>query len=156
MKAKLTRLIISLGLGGKTLKQIEKIKAHLESVINPLLSKARKFVITKCKKSNAIFKIRKGIPLGLKITLRKEEIKPFLNLKLDLKYDCNSLYQSFSDHKLLRLERYNPFAPEYGLNLRFIFEREGCRVKYRRISPRKLKDVISKEECHDLLYKQKN
>lgn len=153
MKYQLTRLVISIGLGGRNLKAINQVKEHVQGLLKNHVH--RRFTITKCRKSNALFKIRKGTPMGLKLTIRGKDIDQFVDYKWDLSYDSNSLFKSFTDHRLLRMERYNPKAPDYGLNFRFIFERMGCRVKYRRIKRLRLKEQIDRETCYELLHKKK-
>ena len=155
---KIDRVIVSIGLGGKTPKEISQVKEHFESIFSEFLGGSAS-TVTKCRKANAKFKIRKGVPMGVMATLRKSKIRKILthlvhtfpHLKSEMRYDLNNLSVGFRDHRRLKLERYNHKAPEYGLNLNLKFEALGSRVKYRRVNPLKLKHRIIKDDCLNLI-----
>ena len=72
---KLERVVINLGVGDA----IENPKA-LEEAVNELTAIAgQKPVITKAKKSIANFKLREGMSIGCKVTLRGERMYEFLD-----------------------------------------------------------------------------
>ncbi|QJC35335.1 50S ribosomal protein L5 [Enterobacteriaceae endosymbiont of Donacia proxima] len=55
-------------------------KKHLDNAINDLtLISGQKPIITKSRKSIASFKIRKGYPIGCKVTLRKKKMWNFFD-----------------------------------------------------------------------------
>ena len=72
---KLEKVVINLGVGDA----IENPKA-LEEAVNELIAIAgQKPVITKAKKSIANFKLREGMSIGCKVTLRGERMYEFLD-----------------------------------------------------------------------------
>ena len=72
---KLEKVVINLGVGDA----IENPKA-LEEAVNELTAIAgQKPVITKAKKSIANFKLREGMSIGCKVTLRGERMYEFLD-----------------------------------------------------------------------------
>lgn len=157
---KLSKITLSIGLGGKTSKQIGDIKTHFESIFKPFLN-GRCATTTKCKKSNSLFKIRQGTSIGIKCTLRKDQklklLKYLISIYPDfyelLNYDSNGLFLGVRSHRKLKLENYNHKAPEYGLIFQLKFEPEGSRVKYRRINPIRIKKLIDKDKCISLIKK---
>ncbi|MBI4846649.1 MAG: 50S ribosomal protein L5 [Candidatus Omnitrophica bacterium] len=72
---KIEKIVINMGVG----KANEDIK-HLEDAMKDLATiTGQKPVITRAKKAVANFKIRKGMPIGCKVTLRKAHMYEFLD-----------------------------------------------------------------------------
>ncbi len=72
---KLEKVVINMGLG----EAIQNIKI-LDSAVQELSQiTGQKPVITKAKKSIAQFKLRTGMPIGCRVTLRKEKMYEFFN-----------------------------------------------------------------------------
>lgn len=72
---KLDKIVINMGIGDAT-----QDRKHIESAANDLaLITGQKPVTTKARKSNASFKIRDGMAIGLKVTLRRERMYEFLD-----------------------------------------------------------------------------
>lgn len=72
---RLEKIVINMGLG----EAIQNIKI-LDSAVQELtLIAGQKAVITKSKKSIAQFKLRVGMPIGVRVTLRKERMYEFFN-----------------------------------------------------------------------------
>jgi len=72
---RLDKIVINMGLG----EAIQNIKI-LESAAQEMTAiTGQKPVITKAKKSIAQFKLRKGVPIGCMVTLRKERMYEFFN-----------------------------------------------------------------------------
>jgi large subunit ribosomal protein L5 len=72
---KIEKVVLNMGLGEAV--QNPKI---VEGAANELtLIAGQKAVITKAKKSIATFKLREGMPIGCKVTLRKEKMYDFLS-----------------------------------------------------------------------------
>ncbi len=72
---RLDKIVINMGLG----EAIQNIKI-LDSAVQELgLITGQKAVITKAKKSIAQFKLRIGMPIGVRVTLRKERMYEFFN-----------------------------------------------------------------------------
>nr|YP_009395840.1 ribosomal protein L5 [Herposiphonia versicolor]ARW64820.1 ribosomal protein L5 [Herposiphonia versicolor] len=77
---KLIKIVINRGIGEASInnKAIDKSIEEFTSITG------QKPIITKTKKSIAGFKIRENIPIGLKVTLRKEKMYDFLNKLINL------------------------------------------------------------------------
>ena len=72
---KIEKIVINMGVGEATQdkKKVEVAAAEME------LISGQKPVITKAKKSIAQFKLREGMPIGCKVTLRRERMYEFLD-----------------------------------------------------------------------------
>ena len=72
---KLEKVVINMGVG-EAVKDSKKI----EVALNELAAiTGQKPVITKSKKANASFKLREGMPIGVKVTLRKNKMYEFVD-----------------------------------------------------------------------------
>ena len=72
---KLEKVVINMGVG-EAVKDSKKI----EIAVNELSAiTGQKPVITKSKKANASFKLREGMPIGVKVTLRKNKMYEFVD-----------------------------------------------------------------------------
>ena len=72
---KIEKIIINMGLG-EAVKDSKKIDAALSEL---MAISGQKPVVTKAKKANASFKLRSGMPIGLKVTLRRRKMYEFLD-----------------------------------------------------------------------------
>ena len=72
---RLDKIVINMGVGEATndKKLVEKAAQEMEAIAG------QKPVITKAKKSIAQFKLREGMPIGAKVTLRRERMYEFLD-----------------------------------------------------------------------------
>ena len=72
---KLEKIVINMGVGEavKDSKKIEVAANELAAITG------QKPVITKSKKANASFKLREGMPIGVKVTLRKNKMYEFVD-----------------------------------------------------------------------------
>jgi len=72
---KLEKIVVNMGVGEATQdkKKVETAAAEMELIAG------QKPVITKAKKSIAQFKLREGMPIGVKVTLRRERMYEFLD-----------------------------------------------------------------------------
>jgi len=72
---KLDKIVINMGVGEATQdkKKVEAAASEMERIAG------QKPVITKAKKSIAQFKLREGMPIGCKVTLRRERMYEFLD-----------------------------------------------------------------------------
>ena len=72
---KLEKIVINMGVGEATQdkKKVEVAAAEMELIAG------QKPVVTKAKKSIAQFKLREGMPIGCKVTLRRERMYEFLD-----------------------------------------------------------------------------
>ena len=77
---KLEKITLNMGLGG--IKDNQKM---LETAAQELaIISGQKPVMTKAKKSIANFKLREGMPIGCKVTLRKEKMYDFLDKLMNI------------------------------------------------------------------------
>ena len=72
---KLEKIVINMGVG-EAVKDSKKIEAALNELA---AITGQKPVITKSKKANASFKLREGMPIGVKVTLRKNKMYEFVD-----------------------------------------------------------------------------
>ena len=72
---RLEKIVINMGVGEATQdkKKVETAAAEMQQIAG------QKPVITKAKKSIAQFKLREGMPIGCKVTLRRERMYEFLD-----------------------------------------------------------------------------
>jgi large subunit ribosomal protein L5 len=72
---RLDKIVINMGVGEATQdkKKVETAAAEMEQIAG------QKPVITKAKKSIAQFKLREGMPIGVKVTLRRDRMYEFLD-----------------------------------------------------------------------------
>ena len=72
---KLDKIVLNMGVGEATQdkKKVETAASEMELIAG------QKPVITKAKKSIAQFKLREGMPIGVKVTLRRERMYEFLD-----------------------------------------------------------------------------
>ena len=72
---KLEKIVINMGVG-EAVKDSKKI----EVAVNELAAiSGQKPIVTKSKKANASFKLREGMPIGVKVTLRKNKMYEFVD-----------------------------------------------------------------------------
>ncbi|HJQ17815.1 MAG TPA: 50S ribosomal protein L5 [Allosphingosinicella sp.] len=72
---RLEKIVINMGVGDATQdkKRVDSAAAEMERIAG------QKPVVTKAKKSIAQFKLREGMPIGCKVTLRRERMYEFLD-----------------------------------------------------------------------------
>jgi large subunit ribosomal protein L5 len=72
---KIDKIVINMGVGDATQdkKRVDQAAAEMQLIAG------QKPVITKAKKSIAQFKLREGMPIGCKVTLRRERMYEFLD-----------------------------------------------------------------------------
>ena len=72
---RIEKIVLNMGVGEATQdkKRVDQAASEME------LSAGQKPVITKAKKSIAQFKLREGMPIGVKVTLRRERMYEFLD-----------------------------------------------------------------------------
>src|SRR3990167_2350573 len=77
---KIKKTVINVGVGESIInkKAIEKVQEQIEQIAG------QKSVVTLARKSVAAFKIRKGLPIGVKVTLRGERMYMFLDKLINI------------------------------------------------------------------------
>ena len=75
MGPKIEKVVLNMGLGldGNDSKIFKSLEEDLAKITG------QKPVITKSKKANASFKLREGMPIGVKVTLRKNKMYEFVD-----------------------------------------------------------------------------
>ena len=77
---KLVKIVVNMGVG----EAKENVKILDSAVADMQVITGQKAVITKAKKAVANFKIREGMPIGCKVTLRGERMYEFLDRLVNL------------------------------------------------------------------------
>ena len=72
---KLEKVVINMGVG-EAVKDSKKIDIAVKELAS---ISGQKPVVTKSKKANASFKLREGMPIGVKVTLRKNKMYEFID-----------------------------------------------------------------------------
>ena len=72
---KLEKVVINMGVG-EAVKDSKKIDIAVKELA---AISGQKPVVTKSKKANASFKLREGMPIGVKVTLRKNKMYEFVD-----------------------------------------------------------------------------
>ena len=72
---KLTKVVINIGVG-EAVKDTKKINSAIKEIT---AISGQKPVVTRAKKAIATFKLREGMPIGVKVTLRKSHMYEFID-----------------------------------------------------------------------------
>ena len=72
---KLEKVVINMGVG-EAVKDSKKIEVAVKELT---AISGQKPIVTKSKKANASFKLREGMPVGVKVTLRKNKMYEFID-----------------------------------------------------------------------------
>lgn len=126
------------------------------------LTEGRKPVETHAKRREPVFKLRKGLAIGTKVTLRGDEAKTFLEKALTAKR--KTLKQSnidkqgnfaFGIHEYIDFPgvKYDPTIAMFGFDVCVSLTRRGARVSRRRMQPSRIgkKHRITKEEAAEFV-----
>ena len=153
---------VTLNVGaGKDQNKLEKGMLLLKNVtgINPVKTFTNKRIPS--------WGLRPGLPIGCKLTLRKKKAEEILSKLLDAKDNRLGLHQfdkegniAFGIHEYIDIPgiRYDPKIGIMGFEVCITLERQGFRIKKRRIMKRKipLKHKIKKEEVIEFMKKKFN
>ena len=109
---KLTKVVINMGVGEavKDSKKIEIAQKELASITGQFP------IITKAKKANASFKLREGMSVGLKVTLRKSKMYEFIDRLINIALPRVRDFRGISDKSFDGRGNYS-----LGLKEQFIF-----------------------------------
>jgi large subunit ribosomal protein L5 len=72
---RLSKITLNMGLG----EAVQNVKILDSAVVELSLIAGQKAVITKAKRSIAIYKLREGMPIGVMVTLRRERMLDFFD-----------------------------------------------------------------------------
>ncbi len=90
---KIEKIAINVGLGQATqdAKLLDAVVKDLETIV------AQKVVITRAKKAISNFKLRQGLPIGARVTLRKHHMYEFIDRFISLAVPRIRDFRGFSD-----------------------------------------------------------
>jgi large subunit ribosomal protein L5 len=138
------KLVVSMGVGPDP-ERMKKAQQIIESVTS------RKSIKTYSEKRIPVWGVRPGVPLGLKITLRKEAAKEFLKRalvaksnRLPLKCFDNNGNFAFGIKEQIDLQgvKYDPKLGIMGFDILVTLQKKGYRIKRRKIQ----KGVVGKSQ----------
>ena len=157
---RIAKVTINIGVGeaGERLEKAEKVLELLTG---------KKPVKTIAKRTNKEFGIRKGMPIGCKVTLRKKDAEEFLKKALGI---LNNKIPSYSfddegnfsfgipDYTLFPDQKYDPEIGIFGMDVCVTVERAGYRIKHRKIRRRKIpaRHRVKREEAMEFIKKKFN
>ena len=109
---KIEKVVINMGVGEavKDAKKIEIAQKELSSITGQFPS------ITKAKKANASFKLREGMSVGLKVTLRKSKMYEFIDRLINVALPRVRDFRGISSKSFDGKGNYS-----FGLKEQFIF-----------------------------------
>jgi large subunit ribosomal protein L5 len=137
---KISKVTVNMGVGEGG-ERLAKAEALLE-----LLTK-QKPIKTFAKSTDPTFGIRKGLPIGCKVTLRKDKAEDFLRKALDaVEYkikrgnfdEHGNVSFGIKEHIDLPGVKYDPNVGIFGMDVSLTIERPGYRIKRRKISQKKI------------------
>jgi large subunit ribosomal protein L5 len=140
MKLCLAKVTVNIGVGeaGEKLKKAESVLGGVTK---------QKPIQTLSKTTNKDWGLRKFMPIGCKVTLRKKAAEAFLKNALKIRENKISEYSfdnqgNFSfgvpDHTLFEGQKYDPNIGIFGMDICVTMENPGYRIKHRRIDQRKI------------------
>jgi large subunit ribosomal protein L5 len=134
------KVVINIGVGEAGDKLIKA-----EKVIELLTH--RKSIQTLSKTTNRDFGIRKKMPIGCKVTLRRDEAEKFLNEAFWVKdnritgysFDQNGNFSfGIPDYTEFRNMKYDPEIGIFGMDISVTMKRPGYRISKRKLKKRKI------------------
>ncbi|MHC1635138.1 MAG: 50S ribosomal protein L5 [Candidatus Methanospirareceae archaeon] len=155
-RIEIDKVVINMGVGEGGMRL-----ANAEKILN--IISGQKPVRTIAKKTIQSFGIKKGEPIGCKVTLRGKKADEFL--KKTFKIQNKLLAMQFSENGNFsfgipsHIDLGIPYDPKigiFGMDVSVSLKRPGYRIKERRIQKRKLprKQRISKEEGIEFIKKR--
>ncbi len=132
------KVTVNIGVGAPG-EKLEQAKGLLER-----LTEGRKPVETHARRRDPVFKLRKGMPIGTKVTLRGEPAKSFLDKALTAKrrvlresnFDKQGNF-AFGIHEYIDFPgaKYDPEIAMFGFDICVSLSRRGRRVALRKLRP---------------------
>ncbi len=141
----ITKIVLNMGVGKLAVADSKAIDA----AVNELTAIAgQKPLVTRAKKSIATFKLREGQPIGVKVTLRKDNMYEFLDRLVNIALPRVRDFRGLSDKKFDSNGNYN-----FGLKEQIVFPE----INYDKIDKIKGLDITicttakTNEEAKELL-----
>ncbi|MBI5223107.1 50S ribosomal protein L5 [Candidatus Micrarchaeota archaeon] len=155
-KILIDKVTVNIGVGspGDRLENAKTLLSKLSGAGTPVETKARK--------RDPVFKLRKGLPIGAKITLRGAPAKTFLEKALAAKrrtlkesnFDRRGNF-AFGVHEYIDFPgaKYDPTIGMFGFDICVTLRRPGNSVALRRLSPSKIgaKHLITPHEAREFI-----
>ncbi|RXE55762.1 50S ribosomal protein L5 [Methanoculleus taiwanensis] len=145
------KVIVHMGVGesGERLVKAEDIVKAITG---------QKPVRTIAKRTQPAFGIRKGAPIGCKVTLRRKTAESFVETALAIiernlatsQFDrTGNVSFGIEEHTDFPGMSYDPTIGIYGMDINVVLERKGVRIARRSVERRKLpaKQKVSKDEA---------
>lgn len=156
-KIEIDKVVINIGAGGD-ISKIDAAKALLKKLVG------KKPVITKSTSAAKTFRIKKGVPMGVKITLRKQKATDFLklfftafeNIKASSFDNQGNLSCGIPEYFRMKDVKYDPSIGTIGLECMILLKKPGRRVKLRKRATSKIgkKQRVTKEEAIEFIRKE--
>ncbi len=159
-RIEIDKVVINIGVGegGEKLRKAEKVIEILTG---------EKPVHMQAKKTIRDFNIRKGLPIGIKVTLRGKKAEDFLRRALwvrDFKvpnYSFDSqgnLNFGITDYTDFEGVKYDPEIGIFGMDINVVFKRPGYRVARRRLKKAKIphRHRVTREEAMQFMREKFN
>ncbi|MFH0836284.1 MAG: 50S ribosomal protein L5 [Candidatus Micrarchaeota archaeon] len=147
---KLEKVTLNIG-SGEGGERLDKARALLEKL------SGRKAVLTLARTRNPTFHLRKGQPIGVKVTLRGIQAKEFLKRALESVDNVLNQKKFFNGGFAFGVReyidfpgvKYDPKIGMFGFDVCVTLTKPGARVARRRIAPKRLprKQRVSQQEA---------
>lgn len=152
------KVTVNMGVG-QAGDELKKSKTVIEAITGA------KAIETKCRVKQPKWEIRPGLPIGVKITLRKQNATEFLKRALNAKqniikkrsFDMQGNFGfGIKEHIDLPGVKYDPKLGIRGLDVLVTLKRNGQRVKKRKIAKTKIgkKHIITKNDAMQFMKEQ--
>ena len=150
IKPRIEKITVNIGVG-EAGDRLEKAQSVLKDITG------HKPVQTLSKITSKDWSLRKRMPIGCKVALRKNDAENFLIEALKTRENKIAEYAfdhegniSFGipDHTLFKSQRYNPNIGIFGMDVSITMEKPGYRIKRRRLLRRKIpnKHKVKRED----------
>ena len=110
---KITKIVVNMGVGSDAVQDKKTVVTAAEELG---LITGQKPIITKAKKSIAAFKLRDGMPIGTKVTLRGDRMYEFLDRLINSALPRVRDFRGISDKKFDKSGNFN-----FGLKEHIVF-----------------------------------
>jgi large subunit ribosomal protein L5 len=134
------KVVVHMGVGESGDKLVKA-----EKIINEITGQQPIRAIA--KRTQPAFGIRKGAPIGCRVTLRAGNAEKFFRTSLDIierrlsagQFDTNGNFSfGIEEHTDFPGQSYDPMIGIYGMDVNVVLERKGIRIKRRTAEPKKL------------------
>jgi large subunit ribosomal protein L5 len=152
---RIEKVVVNIGVGeaGERLMKAQKVLEMLTG---------QKPIVTIARVTNRDLGIREGMPIGCKVTLRREKAIDFLKKALWIRENRVAEYSfdlegnlsfGISDYTDFEGMRYDPEIGIFGMDVNVVIQRPGYRLTRRRIMKRKLprSHRITRREAIDFM-----